>query len=431
MRYTLRAGEAFSVEAEAQAPTTVANGGPAIVYYGTGSVSASSYDGTIAAGASATFDESQWLASAERSELSIEFDSEDVADIPSYVVPTLARKPASTDRVLYVSKQGSDSTGDGLSWGSAFKTLGAALSALGTSAGLVKVGVGEYVESVTLDAEGQRLEGTSRRFAAGTVIKATGTSADIITVTAYQCEVSNVHLLGSSSSWNGKALSLDGAFYGRFSDIIIRNGDNSATSSTGGIGVNITRCEGSHFENIQVGECRIGFHFDSEATENTLTQLSTSNCYQDLVFDAADQSGGGNVFNRFKAGSCKSTTPNVVDIGAGGSNVFVVFDCNESPRDPNKLLVSSDNNVFIGGVVAPQSVLTVSGDYNTFHDLRVLGDVVVTGTGNVFRNPRINQATFDDSGATNTIVDNLRTEGSCTVTYDATTRFPTYTNTPP
>lgn len=83
MRYSLRAGESFQVEAEAQAPTSIANGGPDIVYYGTSSVSSSSYVGSIASGASVTITTSRNLVSAGRSVLEIEFGSESVVVPPS------------------------------------------------------------------------------------------------------------------------------------------------------------------------------------------------------------------------------------------------------------------------------------------------------------------------------------------------------------
>lgn len=301
-----------------------------------------------------------------------------------------ALKPATSDRVLFVSKSGGVAN-DGLSWGSAMLTIGDALAALGTAPGTVYVGVGEFVESVVIDQEGQYVKGTSRRFAAGTRIKAPNDAADIVSVTAIQSGVSNVHLIGSSTSWNGKALALDGAFYGEFRNIIIRNGNDTASVSTGGTALYVTHTEGALFENIQIAECGVGVHADSEATECVFTQISTSNCYQDLVFDAADESGGGNVFTRFKSVECKSGTPNAVDIAGGGSNVFIMADWDESGQgNPNKIRIASDNNVFIGGVGAPQSNWTVESDHNSFYDFRVLGNFTVSGNGNRIISPRLN-----------------------------------------
>jgi hypothetical protein len=97
-----------------------------------------------------------------------------------------AGKPQATDCITYVSINGSDSN-DGLSWGSAFATIGYAISVLPANGGWIWVGAGTFPFSTQLSLNGLRnitisgVGGRTGGAGAGTILSYSGTAASFIT----------------------------------------------------------------------------------------------------------------------------------------------------------------------------------------------------------------------------------------------------------
>ncbi len=119
---------------------------------------------------------------------------------------------ATTDRILYVSKAGSDSN-DGLSWSSAFLTLGAALTELGTFSGAIYMGGGTFVESAGLTFSAtnpqQAIFGMAGRY--GTTIRLDSNGTLFSMVNKNGGELHNL-TLAFNTGITGTLLKLDNSF---------------------------------------------------------------------------------------------------------------------------------------------------------------------------------------------------------------------------
>lgn len=315
-----------------------------------------------------------------------------------------------TQQHVYVSKQGNDSTGNGLSWGTAFLTIGRAITALGTNPGQINIGPGVFAETVTLANEGQCLNGTTRRFLAGTVMQPpTDTAGDIITITApADCRVENI-AFQSIGNWNGIGLNLVGAGYVLARQLLFRSGFGTATATRGGTCIKIQRGEGSLFQDIGFSDWRLSLDIDNGANQNTFVNLHSSFCWQDLwVHDSVgDNNPGGNAFWRFKSVGGRSGLPVLLDTTSNG-NLFIQADWNESDQHTNPstgqleqiVQIKSHHNTFVMGSTSPQTTWQVTSNNNHFHHLWVGNSIKVTGNNNYLDRPHLvgSEVTINGTG---------------------------------
>jgi len=316
--------------------------------------------------------------------------------------------PPGTDQVRYASKVGSDAN-DGLSWRSAKLTVQAAIdsieawngvSVVPRTTGTVHIGIGTFQETVT-PRSGMKLTGQGATNV-GTIIKAPSDTADCINLTTQsQCTIENLFTVGFSGTWSGVGLRLYNSASTRVNNWGHSNGTGWGLTSTG-IGLRIERSEGCLFQGATFAECNIGVLMSDYAIENVLTDFRLGVCHQDLVMTGFQ---GANVFIHWKGTYSSNGTGFVVDMGGiagSGGNVFIMFDSEESFFvGGTNWRVSSDDNIFLGGVTGPQTDMTVTGSRNVFENFSILLLAVDTGTANVWRKPRMTNSVLDLSGATN------------------------------
>jgi hypothetical protein len=122
-----------------------------------------------------------------------------------------ASKPQVTDLVTYVSTNGNDAN-DGLSWGSAKRTVGAALTMVNSTGGVVNVGAGIYYESMLpLPSNGASviIRGSGANYPSWTLLMAnalaTSASGDLFSVPANcnSCVFEDIALVSGTANGGG------------------------------------------------------------------------------------------------------------------------------------------------------------------------------------------------------------------------------------
>lgn len=147
--------------------------------------------------------------------------ADDVATIETRSINAMtATTRPNGDRIVYVSTAGSDANG-GRSLGLPFLTIGAALAALGTSAGLVSVSGGTYSFSSTLSLRnGQRIDGAGR-YNTFLTYTGTGTAIDIAVpdTRIYGVDLSDFTL---NTTTGAVGVDLDSVSLATYSNLIVR-----------------------------------------------------------------------------------------------------------------------------------------------------------------------------------------------------------------
>jgi hypothetical protein len=158
------------------------------------------------------------------------------------------------ERILYVSKTGSDSN-DGLSWKTAFLTVAAARNALGAYNGVIRVGYGNFsVDHDTLSLRAtQVIEGitTQGSDGGGSALVLNGNGVLLNLDGQTNPIVKDITLTFGSSTQTGTLVSMSGTFTATFINVRFRgigapfNGNGSKTSGTAGQnGVSLTNNSG-------------------------------------------------------------------------------------------------------------------------------------------------------------------------------------------
>jgi hypothetical protein len=322
-----------------------------------------------------------------------------------------AQKPPAV--VYFVSGFGNDSN-DGKSWGTAFRTINKALTTL-TTPGIIYVGGGDYTEAVTITRNGIHLVGVSETTAfAGAVarVKPVTTSSTCISVTASNVCIENIWTAGTTS-FTGIGLDMNGANHSRVINWRHQNDDGAHTVSTGGTGLRIQNSEGCLFEKPYVQEANLAYSFVNEASCNTFIDVRAAQNWQDLLIAG---NCGGNTFVHMKTVNSGNplASSEVITLGGVGENVFLYPDWCEAGA--NSATISSDRNVLIGGCLAPNTTMTVSGSANFFLGYRSNGGAItVSGNHNVLATARLlGSVTFSGS---NNVWEDPTTASSVTGTY--------------
>lgn len=277
-----------------------------------------------------------------------------------------------------------DDQADGLSWGSACRTVEAATARLQGGAGTVKIGRGAFPPftaggGVTYIGSNQGVGGNS------SVIVPTDPEEDGIKVLYPNCHFENLFVRGTFPVYRGRHWYVNGATASSFRRCFASNRDDITYNATdAGTGWWIANTEGASWDSCGANRTSLAFDFVTEASVNKFFNTIGSINYQILRMT---QASGGNAFLVFKMTGCGDpATPSLVfDLG-GGSNQFTMLDINEA--GPSNGLISSPNNTFLGCVWAPGMTMKCTSHHNSFRDQRILGRFEVPGNYNTLDTPR-------------------------------------------
>ncbi len=207
----------------------------------------------------------------------------------------LTNRPA-VDKTYYVSTAGSDSN-TGLSPEAPFLTINAAITAIGTTPGLIEVGRGTFSFSTTISRRtGQSIRGAGKY---GTTLSYTGAG------TAINTAVTGVRIYGAGLS------------------------DFTLTTTTGAVGVDL--------DSVSLSD-----HYSVNVTG-----------FSDACWRIRSSVSGGSVYNTFTGclglGKGPATASIGFDLQAAGSNSNNFFGCSARNNGIGLKVVDSNHAIWVGG----------------------------------------------------------------------------------
>lgn len=302
-----------------------------------------------------------------------------------------------------VSTGGSDSTGDGLTWNTAFRTIQHAVTALAAhDGGRVLVAPGVYDETVTISLGYIEIRGSGGNDGPfGTVIRAPSVAANCVTFTGGQSFVTlrDICTKSYSSNWTGVGVDMSAQTF-QCGLINCRHVSDFPTpqGTKGGIGLFVNG-ESNFATNYSVSLAKIAIQMGTQAVGFTLLSGASSGCYQDLVTGivTAGQAGTdstGHLFMRWKATSNPALGQTVVDLSGGpnfadqmthlGAHTFINCDFSEGDNSGGNysLHVNNSRNTFINCAASPQTNWLIDGDENTFINCKAQAGFTINGNRN-------------------------------------------------
>ncbi len=297
---------------------------------------------------------------------------------------------ASGDKILFVSKAGSDSN-NGRSPDAAKLTIMAAITALG-GRGKINIGAGIFSETVDLTGcyqimlSGQGGGGSPNQ---GTVIQAPNATASCMYLsgTGGLHVVENITMQGyqTGNVYTGTLLDYAGGQgYCVFRNIYLYGLFTGVDGGVyGGVGLHVKNTENNIFENFNITQCNVGMFIDSNLpggtnSHNRYTDFFFGPCYKIWSeFDSVPggYGTGGNTYTKFKSSGAwldKGTGYAIESQGAG--NIYELIDFAEItgpayPTGPtNKIgwLINSTGSIFRGCANAGETQVVVTGTDNLF-----------------------------------------------------------------
>jgi hypothetical protein len=332
-----------------------------------------------------------------------------------------AKKPSLGDRVFYVSRANGNDSNDGFSWGTAKRTIQAALDASDRACTIYIAG-GDYSEHISIIRDGVKLVGNANE-ANGTRVKPITTSGTVVDVAGDGCVLEDINVLAQLTDFDGIGFNLNNAHATKLVRCRYKGYDGLSTATTGGTGLKMENCEGCLVDSFYSSEARIAINLVNEVSENVFLNIKGSKNWKEWVIEG---NCGTNTIVFTKWNNPSSVATSTADTSfyqneiGGNGQVWIVADWTEE-GNPNRTraLISSDQNYFIRLIGSPQNIMTVSGNENVFDGLRIQRQVIVTGARNRFRQPILvggtGQINLDCSAATDTVIDDPLPQGSTTL----------------
>lgn len=282
---------------------------------------------------------------------------------------------------VFVASNGSDRN-SGASWDSAFATVAHALDVVGN--GTVYVGAGTFAGGFTIGRAAVRGAGRDCTF-----IQATDDRQTIVTMTDGAL-LSDLNVQGSRH-FTGIGILIPGTLV-HVQDVDVKNDDaTDPQAGYGGNGVVLRDGEGCLLTRVATSRQRLAWKVGG--ANHVFIQMRGDSNYQDVLFggesatdaDTFLESGAhlvlGSKFVRGgNTGVPGAATVRCIEIAGNGQHTLI--DCDWDEADSAEWLVSSNDNVLTRCAVAPHNTLNLSGDFNTVQSLKVLGEVVVSGSDN-------------------------------------------------
>lgn len=292
---------------------------------------------------------------------------------------------------VFVSANGSDrNRGD--SWSSAVATIARALDIVGN--GTVCVGAGTFAGGFTIGRAAVRGAGRDCTF-----IQATDDRQTIVTMTD-GASLFDLNVEGSKH-FTGTGILITGTLV-HVQDVDVKNDDSTnPQAGYGGYGVVLRDGEGCLLTRVATSRQRLAWKVGG--ANHVFVQMRGDSNYKDILFggespsdaDTFLKSGAHLVLgSKFvlggNTGLTGGATVRCVEIAGNGQHTLI--DCDWDEADSAEWLVSSSNNTLIRCAVAPHNTLQMGGDFNSVQSLKVLGEVVVSGSDNAL------WSTFAQSG---------------------------------
>ncbi len=308
--------------------------------------------------------------------------------------PPAATSPNAQDSgQVFVAQNGSDRNSGG-SWGSALATIRHALNVVGN--GTVYVGAGSFGGGFTIGRAAVRGAGRDATF-----IQAANDTQTIVTMTDGAL-LSDLNVQGTPH-FTGTAILITGTLV-HVQDVDIKNDDRTEPSAGyGGYGVVLRDGEGCLLTRVATSRLRLAWKVGG--ANHVFVQMRGDSNYKDILFggesptdaDTFLKSGahlilGSKFVHGGNIGAPGTPTARCIEIAGNGQHTLI--DCDWDETNSADWLVSSNNNVLTRCAVAPRNTLNLSGDFNTVQGLKVLGNVVVSGSDNSLWN------TFAQDGGT-------------------------------
>lgn len=197
-----------------------------------------------------------------------------------------------TDRVIYVSKNGNDSTGNGLAWATAYLTIGKALSTLSSSqTATIYVGAGTYAEEVWIDTCPVTLIGMgvpgAATHTAGTTIAAPSDARNCINIIGGNphsvdgTAIRDICTQNFSASSTGVGIRGVGASTVKVTNWVHDNQGWTPVRGLGGIGIEIGHGESWEVNGYAIAYAAQGIVLGIEAQEHKFTSGRQTGNYQD------------------------------------------------------------------------------------------------------------------------------------------------------
>ncbi len=286
---------------------------------------------------------------------------------------------------VFVTADGSDHNSGG-SWDAGLATIAHALEVVGY--GTVYVGAGTFAGGFTIGRAAVRGSGRDCTF-----IEARHPRQTIVTMTDGAL-LSDLNIQGDGH-FTGTGILITGTLV-HVQDVDVKNSDSiNPQAGYGGYGVVLRDGEGCLLTRVSTSRQRLAWKVGG--ANHVFVQLRGDSNYRDILFggetehDAATflESGAHLVLgSKFVAGgnTGKPGAPTVRCIEIAGNGQHTLIDCDWDEADSAEWLVSSDNNVLTRCAIAPHNTLNMTGSFNTVESLKVLGELVVTGSDNTFWN---------------------------------------------
>lgn len=322
-----------------------------------------------------------------------QLDTRYQATIPS---GTFVDVPAATDKVRWVSGTGNDAN-SGRYAKKAFRTIMAALNDIGASDGTVYVLPGDYTETVNPPYPNTKIYGAGSYNTCN--VHAPTSTAGAIVVSQDSVEITNLTCYGTNTAYTGSLVTVNNQKCKL--RLLLLDGASTASAINGGNGLVLAN-EGGVADQVYIRNCSKALTSTANGSSWVFISLKGDSNWQDIVLTGSTV--GSNIFlhTKFTNGLCPTASGYVVDISDGGTNVFLNADFDESGTAGGlSMRVGSDHNVFIVGDSSGQTVLQVTGNYNSFDGFRTLNGGAVTGAHNTFRNAQFWYTVFTDSGTAN------------------------------
>lgn len=282
--------------------------------------------------------------------------------------------------VYFVAGDRGADTANGLTEDSPLKTLREALRRVHSWGGAAEILLRDcLVQGTVIEEGGVTLRGMGAAFGGGSSkIQALGKDRHCLDIRAPDFRADRVTTVGPVGRWTGVGYRLrEGSQNATLRDCWHMGHPNTVTDeSSGGTALMTSDCEGSYIENFRFARCRRGVRQGHESSGLHIVNLkgSQASC-EALIIDGRPT--GGIKVTGWKTTHCGKSNGISADLGpdptsAGGQGIYIGFDADESSW-PNKVLIRSTNNTFIGGCSAPSTSFEVLGDLNGFDGLKVNG----------------------------------------------------------
>jgi hypothetical protein len=198
--------------------------------------------------------------------------------------------PTTTEGLVYVSNLSGDDTDDGLSWGTAKKTIGAALAIVPTG-GEVQIAAGTYTESLTVTSGSTRLVGVNSYSGnAGVRIQPVADDSTVLLIdSADNCLFENLQFRNHSrTGWRGTFTRINSGNFNSFRNCKWVNNISFAPVTDGirgGTGIHITRGEGNRFYDSIFNGLHLTYHQGREASLPYMEVAQSIGCFHECVMD--------------------------------------------------------------------------------------------------------------------------------------------------